>query len=138
MCRPSPGVRTSYNASANLAMMNNPKTLAALGLLALTLGGCSTSGGGVSGAGRIFVAPDKFVLYSCPQIEVRALGVATRRKQLAQLMVKASATPDGRLVSLLAYESEFTETGGDLAELRRAAADKNCPPIKALAPAAAR
>jgi hypothetical protein len=115
-----------------MAMMNNPKILATLGLLALALAGCSTSGEGVSGAGRIFVAPDKFVLYSCPQIEVRANGTVARRKQLAQLMVKAGATPDGRLVSLLAYESEFTETGADLAELRRAAADKNCPPIKAL------
>lgn len=110
----------------------------AIPLLALTLAGCSTSGDGVSGAGRIFVAPDKFVLYSCPQIEQKALGTVARRKQLAQLMAKAGTTPDGRLVSLLAYESEYTETGADLAELRRAAADKNCPPIKALAPAAAR
>lgn len=116
-----------------MAMMNNSKTLAALGLLALTLAGCSTSGGGPSGAQRIFVAPDKFVLYSCPHLEQRALGVVTRRKQLAQLIAKASTTADGRLVSLLAYESEYTETGADLAELRRAAADKNCPPIKVLA-----
>jgi hypothetical protein len=104
----------------------------------LTLAGCSTSGDGVSSAGRLFVAPDKFVLYNCPQIEQRAIGAATRRKQLAQLMAKAGTTPDGRLVSLLAYESEYTETAADLAELRRAAADKNCPPIKVLAQPAAR
>ncbi len=101
--------------------------------LGLALGGCSSSGGGPSGAQRIFVAPDKFVLYSCPQLEQRAVGVAARRKQLAQLMAKAGTTPDGRLVSLLAYQSEYAETGADLAELRRAAADKSCKPIKALA-----
>jgi hypothetical protein len=99
--------------------------------LGLTLGACSTSGDGASGVGRAFVAPDKFVLYNCPQIEARANGTAGRRKQLALLMAKAGTTPDGRLVSLLAYQSEYTETGADLAELRRAAADKNCKPIKA-------
>ena len=127
-----------------MAMHNNAKIrqlLARAVVMAgvgLTLGGCSTSGDGPSGVSRVFVAPDKFVLYNCPQIEVKALGVAARRKQLAQLMAKAGSTPDGRLVSLLAYESEYTETGADLAELRRAAADKNCQPIKALAQPAAR
>jgi predicted small secreted protein len=110
----------------------------AVPLLALTLAGCSTSGEGVSGAGRAFVAPDKFVLYNCPQIEVKAQGTVARRKQLDQLMAKAGTTPDGRLVSLLAYQSEYTENGADLAELRRSASDKNCPPIAALAQPAAR
>jgi hypothetical protein len=32
----------------------------------------------------------------------------------------------------LAYQSEYTETGGDLAELRRTAAEKNCKPIASL------
>ncbi len=111
------------------------RTIAVAGL-GLTLAGCSTSGAG--GADRVFVAPDKFVLFNCPQIEVRAGGVAARRKQLAQLMAKAGTTPDGRLVSLLAYQSEYTEMSADLAELRQAAAEKNCKPIKALAPEAAR
>jgi hypothetical protein len=101
--------------------------------LTLALAGCSTSGEGVRGAGRVFVAPDKFVLYNCPRIEVKAQGTVARRKQLDQLMAKAGTTPDGRLVSLLAYQSEYTENSADLAELRRAAADKNCPPIAALA-----
>jgi len=113
------------------------RAVVAAGLM-LTLAGCSTSGEGVSGAGRAFVAPDKFVLYNCPQIEVKAQGTVARRKQLDQLMAKAGTTPDGRLVSLLAYQSEYTENGADLAELRRSAADKNCPPIAALAQPAAR
>jgi hypothetical protein len=100
-------------------------------LLSLMLGACSTSGGG-EGASRLFVAPDKFQNYSCQQLEIRASAVATRRKQLEQLIAKAGTTPDGRLASMLAYQAEYTETAGDLNELRRTAAAKNCKPIAVL------
>ena len=100
-------------------------------LLSLMLGGCSTPGSG-EGASRLFVAPDKFQNYSCQQLEIRVKAVVTRRSQLGQLMAKAGTTPDGRLVSLLAYQSEYTETAGDLDELRRTAAAKNCKPIAVL------
>lgn len=83
------------------------------------------------------VAPDKFVLYNCPQLEQRAIGVAARKKQLEQLMAKAGATPDGRIVSVLAYQEEYTETIADLDELRRAAAARECKPIPVLARTAA-
>lgn len=103
----------------------------------LALAGCSTSGGGPSGVGRLMVAPDKFVLYNCPQLEQRAIGVAARKKQLEQLMAKAGATPDGRIVNALAYQSEYTEMSADLDELRRAAAARECKPVPALARTAA-
>jgi hypothetical protein len=105
--------------------------------LALTLGGCDTSGSTQDRVGRLMVAPDKFVLYSCPQLEQRAKGVASRQKELAQLMAKAGTTPDGRIISALAYQEEYTETVADLNELRRAAASKDCKPIAALARTAA-
>jgi hypothetical protein len=100
-------------------------------LLPLLLVACSTSSGRDT-AGRFLVAPDKFQNYSCEQLALRAAGAAARRKQLEGLMAKASTTADGRLVSLMAYQTDYTETAGDLDELRRAAAAKNCKPIPAL------
>lgn len=98
----------------------------------MTLAACTTQSDKRDFAGRLFVAPDKFQNYSCEQLAIRAGGVATRRKQLEQLMAKANTTADGRLVSMLAYQAEYTETGGDLDELRATAAVKNCKPIPAL------
>ena len=80
----------------------------------------------------LFVPPGKYLNYTCPQLETRAAGVAGRRTQLDQLMAKAGSSPDGRLVGALAYQTEYTELGGDLVELRRAAAEKKCKPTAAL------
>lgn len=111
--------------------MTSPTKIILLGA-AVLLAGCSTREPGEGMAGRFFVAPGKFTNFSCAQLEIRANGVAGRRKQLDQLMTKASVTADGRLVSVLAYQAEYTETGADLAELRRAAAAKECKPIASL------
>lgn len=101
--------------------------------VALTLAGCSTSGGsGGSIGGRLLVAPGKFDNYNCEQLALRAGGTIGRRKQLEGLMRKAGDSLDGQLVSIMAYQSEYTENAGDLAEMRRTAAEKNCKPIPAL------
>jgi hypothetical protein len=98
----------------------------------LTLAACTTSSDNRDFAGRLLVAPDKFQNYSCQQLEGRAIGSAARRKQLEQLMAKAGTSLDGRLVATMAYQTEYTETGGDLDELRQTAAAKNCKPIAVL------
>ncbi len=112
-------------------MMHKIQRLSGLALVALALGGCTT-GGTEDKAGRLLVAPDKFLLYSCPQIAIRATTTVNRIKELERLKAKAGTSFDGRLVSAMAYGSEHAEMTGDLNELRRAAADKNCPPIPAL------
>jgi hypothetical protein len=127
--------------STVIAMHNNAKIqqllariVVAVGLmtsLGLILGGCSSTSSG-DGAARLLVAPDKFQNYTCEQLTIRANGTAGRRKQLEQLMAKAGTSFDGRVASALAYQSEYTETGGDLAELRRTATEKNCKPIASL------
>jgi hypothetical protein len=124
-----------------MAMHHNAKiqqllarAVVAVGLVAslgLMLAACSTSSGGDT-AGRLLVAPDKFQNYSCEQLALRAGGAAGRRKQLEQLMAKAGTSLDGQLVSAMAYQAEYTETGGDLDEMRRTAAAKNCKPIAVL------
>lgn len=101
-------------------------------LLAGFLAGCSTQSPGESKLSFLVVPPGKYLNYTCQNIEGRAGGVVARRTQLDQLMAKAGTTLDGRLVGVLAYQAEYSELGGDLIELRRAAAEKNCKPIAAL------
>ena len=99
--------------------------------LILMLAGCS--GSTEDKIGRLMVAPEKFYLYTCAQLEAQANSTIARRKQLQQLMAKAETTPDGRIVSFLTYQSPYTEAGADLNELRRASAARDCKPSAVLA-----
>jgi len=112
-------------------MTDRRNTAAAVALLALALAGCG--GSTEDKIGRLMVAPEKFYLFSCPQLEAVANGAVARQKQLQQLMAKAETTVDGRVVSALAYQSQYTEAGADLYEARRASAAKDCKPGGAIA-----
>ena len=113
-------------------MTDKIRRLSSLALLALALGGCAAQGPGESTAGRLLVAPDKFVFFSCPQIAIRAKTTANRIKEIEQLKAKAGTGLDGQLVSAMAYGTEHAELRGDLDELRRAAVEKTCKPIPEL------
>ncbi len=120
-----------YDNLKNWRLLTRTLVVAGLGL---SLGGCGTSGGSTEDrVGRLLTAPDKFIFFTCGQLEGRAATAAARQKQLEQLMAKAGTSLDGRLISVLAYQSEHTELVADLNELRRAAAEKNCKPTGALA-----
>jgi hypothetical protein len=95
-------------------------------LLAGVLAGCSTPGPGESRMSFISVPPGRYLNYTCPQLEGRAAGVNARRTQLEKLMAKAGNSLDGRVIGFVAYQSEYSELGGDLIELRRQAAEKKC------------
>jgi hypothetical protein len=83
-------------------------------------------GGSDDTASRFLVAPGKFVLYSCPQIAEQAKTTAARERELQRLMAKANVDAGGRLVSAMAYRPEYLERRGEMNELRKAAAAKNC------------
>ena len=105
-----------------------PQPLVAIVLLAATLSGCAGSPGGASDetTGRFLVAPGKFALYSCAEIADRAADNAKRQHELERLMTKAGADSGGRLVSSMAYRPEYLEKRGEMVELRRVAAEKDC------------
>jgi len=104
------------------------RPLAAIALLAATLSACTGSSGGSSDDtfGRILFSPGKYALYTCPEIADRVTANVARQRVLEGLMAKAGAGSGGRLVSSVAYRPEYLELRGEMVELRRVAAEKNC------------
>lgn len=105
--------------------MTARKTILAIAALATAgaLGACATSS---DTASRIAVAPDKYVLYGCPQLAEARQSSLQRQRELEALMARASQSPGGRMMSALAYESEYAMVKGELREQARTAREKNC------------
>lgn len=93
---------------------------AAIGIA--TLAGCASE----DAASSFFVAPGHYVLYQCDDIDRAAKGAVARRKELEQLMAKASASTTGQLIGDATYGTELATIRGQLRDLRQAAGDKNC------------
>ena len=93
-------------------------------LLALGLAGCGTISDET--AGRAFMAPGRYDMFPCPNIEVRMKEVRGRRIELEQLMARSSQSTGGEFVNAIAYRTEYVQTGGDLEELARASSNKKC------------
>ena len=93
-------------------------------LLAACLSGC----GSISEqtAATAFMAPGRFNIFTCQDIEERAVTLRTRQVELEQLMARASQGAGGSLVNALAYRSEYAQTRGEVLELAKAKADKQC------------
>ena len=89
---------------------------------ALALAGCASG----DDAGRFMVEPDRYVLYNCAELAVTAQANATRTHELEVLMAKAEASSGGKLVSGIAYQPEYIQLRGEMNELRKTAAEKNC------------
>ena len=99
-------------------------TLAALGTLlgALSLCGCTSD----EVASRILVEPERFQLYNCPEIATASQANMTRQHELEALMIKAGPSAGGQIASSMAYRPEYNQLRGEMVQLRKAAADKNC------------
>ena len=105
------------------AIGGNGRRLAAAAVMAGALAGCANSPNESTDdkLSRLLVAPDKFVLFNCQQLDAQAVGTVARQKVLLGLIAKAGDSPDGRLVSATSYRPEYIELQGDLNELRRTA-----------------
>ena len=90
--------------------------------LAVLLSGCGTS----QQTSSLLVAPGKYDIYTCAQIAIRMQDVDTEGKKLEGLMARASQDASGRFVSNIAYEPEYLANRGEMNELRKSAAAKNC------------
>jgi hypothetical protein len=77
-------------------------------------------------ASRLLVEPDRYILYSCPELATAEQTKAARQRELEGLMAKAGPSPGGQLASNMAYRPEYAQLQGEMDQLRKAAADKNC------------
>jgi len=97
----------------------------AAALAATSLAGCATQGGG---EGSFLVTPGKYDLYTCPQMAQQTSEMRVREKELNELIARAGDGPGGALASTLAYRTDYLQVRGNLNELAKSSAAKNCPP----------
>ena len=89
---------------------------------------------GVAGCGSIsertaaaaFSSPGKYDIYTCGDLEIASLSLRNRQLELEQLMARASQGPGGEFVNIIAYRGEYAQGRGELVELGRAKANKQC------------
>jgi hypothetical protein len=75
---------------------------------------------------RLLVAPDKYTLYNCQDLATVEKTTAAQVRELQQLMAKADVDSTGRLVSAMAYRSDYVSARGELNEIRQASIVKKC------------
>jgi hypothetical protein len=91
-------------------------------LAAALLAGCASD----DSTSRLLVAPDKYVLYTCPEIAREMVGKEAREQELAVLMAKAGNDAGARMISGMTYDPEYLSVRGEINDLRASAAAKNC------------
>jgi hypothetical protein len=95
-------------------------TVSAAQLATLALSACTSET-----ASRFLVEPDRFVLYGCNDLAAQAQLNLTRQRELELLIAKAGSG----VASAMAYQPEYLQLRGEMTQLRKAAADKNCKPL---------
>jgi hypothetical protein len=104
-----------------MAMTSRATFLSAI--VATALAGCAASD---DRADQFLLAPDRYVLYNCPQLAKAAQSTVSRQRKLEMLMAKAEVDSFGVLVSRTTYRPEYAQLGAMMNQLHKAAADKNC------------
>lgn len=92
------------------------------------------SAAGLAGCGSItaetgtsaYIAPGRFNIYTCGDIDNRQQEVQRRKNELEQLMGRASEGAGGSVVNAIAYRAEYIQSRDELKELSKASADKQC------------
>ena len=87
------------------------------------LAGCATSD---DSAGRFFVQPQRYQLYSCRELAEAAQAIGTRERELEDLMAKAGPDASGQFVSTIAYRPEYLQLRGQMNEIRGTSTEKKC------------
>ena len=95
---------------------------------------CAWLSGALSGCGSItaetgtsaFVAPGKYDVFTCADIDRQVQAVQRRKAELEQLMGRASEGAGGSIAGTIAYRGEYQQNRDDLIELSRASANKQC------------
>ncbi len=89
------------------------------------LAGCKTNGGETIGEAMV-TDPGRYQLYGCRDLDDALTRLRRREVELYRLMQKASRSPDGELVSLIAYQPEYAQTRGYQKLVLREKQAKSC------------
>lgn len=99
--------------------------LAAAAILMAGLAGCGSISDRTAAAA--FSSPGKYNVYTCEDVERTIAALRVRQVELEQLMARASqGGAGGEFVNTIAYRGEYAQGRGDLVELAKARADKQC------------
>jgi hypothetical protein len=112
--------------------MKQAEEIFAAAIVLLVLAGCATG----EKAEDFYVAPGKYVLYDCQQLAGTAAHFEERKKELEGLIARAKQGPGGELASALAYDADYAANLGELKDVHREQAEKNCSPDIKAAPVA--
>jgi hypothetical protein len=93
--------------------------------VAVSLAGCASSGG-ITDGGDAFVAPNKYAMYTCPDLSDRTKAVRARQVELEQVMDRSSQGAGGEFVNAIAYRTEYAQTRGELRLLAKAEEERQC------------
>src|SRR5258706_8177259 len=94
-------------------------------LLAVSLGGCSTS---LNVVGDPFVAPAKFQFLRCEDIAKRRVATEAREHELRGLMDRASTDTGGSALKMLPYQTDNQTVQSEIRQLPERAGEKQSPP----------
>ncbi|HZL31619.1 MAG TPA: hypothetical protein VFC54_11260 [Pseudolabrys sp.] len=109
----------------------------AIAALGLALSACAGSPGTQEHTMESFlVPPDQYSIYNCAQLAQTTVAKQTRARELEALIAKAGTGAGGSFASAVAYRPEYYQVRGELNELRRREAEKNCKPVPGAATAA--
>jgi hypothetical protein len=106
-----------------------PRTrcLAVLGIVAAgALGGCGTG----AGIGMLTVDPGRYSVYHCKDFPARKKELATKEKQLRELMERAGESPGGEVVGALTYRTQYEAVLSEEKLVQRAEAAKQCSAVQ--------
>jgi hypothetical protein len=90
--------------------------------LAALLSACGTA----EEASRFVVSPGKYEIYTCQQIADQMQKTQSEVARLEGLLARAGQGQGGQVIGEIAYGPDYLANTGDLRELRRSAAAKNC------------
>src|SRR5258706_14383578 len=93
-------------------------------LLAVSLGGCSTS---LNVVGDPFVAPAKFQFLRCEDIAKRRVATEAREHELRGLMDRASTDTGGSARNMLVYQPGHQKEQSEIRQLPETAREKQSP-----------
>jgi hypothetical protein len=104
-------------------VMLHAKNMLGLMALGVALNGCTTTEDAQT---SMFTTPGQYVLFDCQRLAQRADELGKREQELKVLMAKAGDDASGKFVSTLAYRNEYLTVRGELGEIAKEAARKDC------------